>query len=251
MRLVLTNLALPAVLLAVLIALVVRRAVAGVRAVSKDPSRPRPRSKREQQNRRENWMLLGFLCSIPLTLLIINPLLALFMVWAFGLPDQGFVTDAGVQYWIAAAFPAVMSAIGLGLFARVAEESAPKPKKKETLWPTVLIMYPFAWGLSLHGGAVTNYTASDISARLSVSRFQAEFLQASAEPVIFVFLVSFLSMYAVMLANGESLSSYPVPLAKRRPKPSRRVRVEVVTACYVVMAVVFVLVGRSAGDRYW
>lgn len=245
----LIGLALPVVLL---VALVVRRVAAGVRAsVSMGPARRRrPLSKSERRNRREWWEIAGVLCFIPLTFLIINPLLALFLVWAFRLPDKGFVTDVGVQYWVAATFPAVMSATGLGLYARLGDETVPESGKGGWGW-LIFFSFPLIWTISLNGSQFTDYTPSDISVRLGISTFQAEFLQATAEPAMFVFLVSFLSMYAVMLANGESLSSYPVPLEKRRPRPSRRVRVTVIVAVYVVMAVVFVFVGRSAGDRYW
>ncbi|MCL2090045.1 MAG: hypothetical protein FWH11_02275 [Micrococcales bacterium] len=182
-------------------------------------------------------MLVGFVSYFPITMFIINPLLALALVWALQLPDKGFITGAGLQFWVAAAIPATVSVIGFRYFIRDTDKFAPAPRKEGAWWWKILLMlFPGTWAISLNGSHLTDPTASDISARFAISRFQAEFLQAAAKPVLAVFFVTFFSLYAFMLLER---------------RPNRRLRAAVVVAVYVVMAVVFVLVGRSAGDGYW
>ena len=189
---------------------------------------------------------------IPITMFIVNPLLALFLVWALRLPDKELVGNAGIQFWVVAGIPVIISAVGLGLFARETDKFAPKSRKRESWgWKIMVMMFPLVWAVSLVGNRARSLRVSELATRLEISYFQAKFLQATALPVLVVFIVGFLSMYAVGLASGERFRPSGAPPDKPRPRPSRRLRAAVIAACYVVMAVVFVLAGRSAGDVYW
>jgi hypothetical protein len=189
-------------------------------------------------------MIAGLLGFVPVTMFVVNPLLAVFLVWTLRIPDRGPVVDAGAQFWIAAGIPVVISAIGLLLFARAADEYAPKPRKRgrpQDLPPGMLhglltFLFPMTWAMSFIGGRTTDVTASGLSAHLDISIFAAEFIQATVQPAVFVFLVSLLSVYAIVFGGS---------------KVSRRLRGAIIVACYVVMAVVFVFVGRSSGAGYW
>lgn len=181
-------------------------------------------------------MVVGFVGYFPVTMFIVNPLFSVLLVWALRLPDKGSVTDAGVQFWIAASIPAAISVVGVGLLARVTDEFAPTPWKMKWFWVLIPVFFPAMWALSLNGSHLTDRTASDVSGRFDISYFQAEFLQATAEPVLAVFFVTFFSVSVAGYAGA---------------RPNRRLRAAFIAAVYVLMAVAFVLVGRSAGDGYW